>query len=103
MDTNIERYIGLYYVIESRYGTQYVPQDVCGRVDIDQGIDDVYRALSPYIGVLYPDDIFEIDRGYGALYRWSAPGYTDCGEWSPDADDAAYDEAYGDEADDEDA
>jgi hypothetical protein len=101
-----ETYSGVYYEVETkRDGTFFVPEDVCGVIDIEFGamlecVDDIHEgkdwdtwqdvesALRDYV----PSDIIGVSKLKGKLYRLSAPGYLDCTDWTTDADSPEFDD-----------
>ena len=113
MQQQIEQ--GFAYVIETDYwGSFVVPSDVCGVIDGLEAVGDYMdddevtnefihacNALHDYVD----GKIVSIELAEGYLARMSAPGYTDCTDWSlyeteAEARDALTD-MYGDYGDDE--
>lgn len=77
---------GEFYLVETECGTELVPIDVCGTLDLDppHGYDEGYkpatiRALRDYLEGSRIDEIVLESGWYG---RYSAPGYMDCTSWS---------------------
>lgn len=77
--------------VETSIGTEIVPADLVSREHADSS------ALENYCEGQVRS--WELIQGYGA--RLSAPGYTDCTEWSvfdsPEEANAYLEEMYGDE------
>lgn len=99
MERQIE--FGEWYEIDGPCGTEWVPADVAGDVDVS-GFDrgPIPAALADYCENKTAHSIRKT-TGYGA--RLSAPGYLDCTEWSVFETEAAaqeyLDEMYGDDED----
>lgn len=101
-----ETYTGTYYEVETkRDGTFFVPEDVCGAIEMESGVffepvddiregeawdiwGDVESTLRDYV----PSDIIGVSKLNGKLYRLSAPGYLDCTDWTTDADSPEFDD-----------
>lgn len=76
-----------WYLVEHRYGSDYVPASVCGDLDIPKG--EEFDSDSPKWAELVaavrdycegkPEAIECIGEQWAA--RYSAPGYMDCTEW----------------------
>jgi hypothetical protein len=101
-----EEYLGTYYEVETkREGTFFIPEDVCGSLDIPEGVivercDDIregedwdaWQAVESALRDYVPSDILSVSRAKGSLYRLSAPGYMDCTDWTTDADSPEFDD-----------
>lgn len=89
-------YHGLYFAIETSYGTEIVPADVIGRT-----CGTAAEAFQNYVeGTIEDtDDCVECQEGW--LARMSAEGYMDCTDWTAHASEQeAVDylvDMYGDE------
>ena len=85
-----------WYQVETSQGTEFIPSDVVGRNPAIEDLTDYCEGIPVS---------FEAITGYGA--RLSAPGYTDCTEWSVhDTEQEAeeyLEEMYPEEEDGEDA
>lgn len=66
---------GKFYLIETGYGTECIPFEVCG--DKCRSINDLKMYLS---GDPYDDELPEPQEGW--VYRMSADGYMDATDWS---------------------
>jgi len=72
------------YFVETNHGTELVPEDICGRLDVDMAnaseaeLADAARVLLPYIE---GSTVTGIERREGWYGRLSAPGYLDCTSW----------------------
>lgn len=83
---------GRWYLVETRNGTEVIPEDVCGRLsavvtlactpkDTSPGLwAGLMDAIRPYLEGS-TDDVTEVScrQCWGA--RYSAPGYLDCTDW----------------------
>ena len=96
-----QEFSGLYYEVETREGTTFVPSDVCGSVpgmevdtmyckpdEHDDIWDNAVSTLSDYVG----NGIENITPREGTLYRLSAPGYMDCTDWTTDENSPLFDD-----------
>jgi hypothetical protein len=93
---------GQWYNVDTENGTEYIPYDVVGEIEIDEDGIPVDNSLESYIegrSILSVEKI----EGYGA--RLSVAGYMDCTEWCVfDTEEEAeefLEQMYGDDCDDE--
>jgi hypothetical protein len=99
MEKQVE--FGEWYEIETNNGTEFIPADVVGHVEIEDGqpMDD---SLTPFIEGTEIESV-KLVKGWGA--RLSAPGYMDCTSWAVYDTEAeaieALDEEYPDEDEDD--
>lgn len=70
-------YFGQYFSVDTTEGTEIVPVD-----DIGRTVSTHVEALLNYLqgNPLNDDELCEVQEGW--LGRMTAPGYTDCTEWS---------------------
>jgi hypothetical protein len=81
----VAEYLTMYHVETREAGTEYVPQEACGNLDLDGALDDVtawseqaIERLRPHLEGHTIDSVDERTGWYGCL---SAPGYLDCTPW----------------------
>ena len=65
------------YVVETSMGTEFVPEDVSGKI-VDLEDEGEWGILCPY---LEGKDITSVKRVKGWWSRLSAPGYMDATDW----------------------
>lgn len=77
------------YRVETNVGTELVPEEVCGAIDLQSPPDgDTWRAILDYVE---GSRIEGVEREEGWYGRLSAPGYLDCTDWDgpyPTAEEA---------------
>jgi hypothetical protein len=99
----IAEYFDTMYHVDTREGgTEYVPAEVCGDLDLDMGLDDVTASHAHIVTTLAPylqgHTIVAVEVHKGWYSRLSANVYLDCTHWlgpyatSDDALDAVQDE-----------
>lgn len=70
-----EWYEGDYYEVQADHGSTYiVPTDVCAA--------KVHGDLQDYVEAKIDEPEKPVEVQHGWLYRFSAPGYMDCTDWS---------------------
>ena len=73
-----------YYEIETTHGTEIVPVEVCGILDVSELTDEDYEShvwqdlLREWFGDYCEGEPLNAELKIGWLYRLSAPGYMDC-------------------------
>ena len=72
----IVEYMAMYHV-ETNMGTEYVPEEVCGPIDLEGDGNDGEELLAYLEG----RRIQGVERRTGWYGRLSAPGYLDCTDW----------------------
>ena len=73
-------YTGTYYIVETRDGTDYLPEDVTGPLSLlAEDREETLAAVRDYCD----GEPVDIDASSGVLARLSAPGYMDCTAWTP--------------------
>jgi hypothetical protein len=73
---------GKWYVVETTIGTEYIPHDVVGDIELHQNSEPMFIAeTAPKLRDYCEGDPQEAEliNGFGA--RLSMPGYMDCTDW----------------------
>jgi hypothetical protein len=71
-------YCGPCYIVETSHGTELVPCDVVGDLGLADDAPELAKALADYVeGTIESVEYKKVFYG-----RYSAPGYTDCTDWT---------------------